>query len=188
MRVVMFAAALALAACSPAENGAGGDAGAAKLEAPAPESEPSRAFAPVGDAATRLTGALSISVAQNFPDADSTDRAAVPREVMTLAGATGYKLEAELVGAAPPSVLIEGQTLRGAMNLPVEATGTLIYRVMNETKANGAGLCGESTAGHVLVWEPEAVGEPVFKIMGLIGGAPGAAGVRLCPALDYRRG
>jgi hypothetical protein len=189
VRVVIAAALFALAGCGPSGGGADTDSdGAAKLEAPAPESEPARAFTPAGAAATRATGPLTVSVAQNFPDADSAEHGAGPREVLKLAGANNYRLEAELVGASSPATLVEGQTVRGAMGLPVEATTVLIYRVMNETKSGGAGLCGAPTAGYVLEWEPESVGgEPVFKLMGLLGGAPGDQGVRLCPALDYRR-
>src|SRR5262249_37432417 len=158
---------VALAACDAGEDKAKSEQGAPALEAPAPEGDAARAFAPVGDAAARVSGELTVSVAQNFPDAGAANREA--REMLTLSGANGYALQAELVGAAAPSTLIEGQTLRGAMGLPVEATNILIYRVLSEKKAGAAGICGDNTAGHVLVWEPEgASGEPVLKLMGLL--------------------
>jgi hypothetical protein len=74
------------------------------------------------------------------------------------------------------------------MDLPVEEGQTLVYRVSNQTKPqSGQGVCGADDPAFVVVWEPSAPGEDAFKVMGMLGGAPGAAGARSCPLLEYRR-
>lgn len=188
-RPVLILAALALlASCDRAAAPSADKGDAPQLQAPAPDAEPSRGFAAVNDAATSATGDLTVAMALRMPDAPEAEGGGAGREVLTLRGANGLVVEAELVGVASPATVVEGQTVRALMSLPVEASQTLIYRVTSETKTEaGAGLCGTGDTSHILVWEPEGPGEPVFKAMGISGAAPGAAGARLCPALDYRR-
>ncbi|NJO35283.1 MAG: hypothetical protein HC869_21515 [Rhodospirillales bacterium] len=65
----------------------------------------------------------------------------------------------------------------------------LVYRVTNETKPDGGqGICGAESASHVVVWEPTTPGDSAMKLLGVMGGAPGAADSRACPLLAYSRG
>lgn len=186
VRIVLFALALAMSGCGrqadapqPGQNGP-------RLDAPGPESEPSRVFAPSNDAARAATGALTVSVAQRLPDAGQAGADA--QEVLTLRAANGLVVEAQISGAVSPATIVQGQTLRALLALAVEEPQTLVYRVASETRAAGVGgLCGEAPAAVVVVWEPSGPGEAAMKLMGLTGGAPGAADARPCPMLEYRR-
>ncbi|MEJ0060000.1 MAG: hypothetical protein WDM79_10680 [Terricaulis sp.] len=161
---------------------------APKLEAPAPDSEPARGFAPVNEAATAATGELTVSMMLRMPDAAEADRGAAPTDVLTLRGETGVLVDAQISGTVTPATMVEGQTLRALLGLPVEASQTLVYSVGSETKPeSGRGLCGTDTPAFVVVWEPEGPGETTLKVLGVIGGAPGSAGARPCPMLEYRR-
>jgi hypothetical protein len=187
MRTAMVVLALTLAACGP--NGAAPGAGEAQgpqLDSPAPESEPSRVFAPVNDAARAATGDLTVSLALRLPDASQEGADAV--DVLTLTGATGVRVEAQITGAMSPATQVQGQTLRALLNLPVEEPQTLVYRVANEAKPEGGrGLCGTDSATYVVVWESSAPGDESMKVLGVMGGAPGAGDSRACPMLEYRR-
>lgn len=186
MRLALIALALALGACNPQAGAPGGQAQGPQLDAPAPESEPSRAFTAVNDAARAATGDLSVSLALRLPDASETGADAV--DVLTLAGANGVRVEAQITGALSPATLVQGQTLRGLLAIPVEEPRTLVYRVTNETKAeSGRGLCGADTTAYVVVWEAVAPGESGMKVMGVLAGAPGAGDARPCPMLEYRQ-
>ena len=186
LRTVFAVLALTLAACDRVALPESGSADAPQLDAPAPESEPARAFAAVNDAARAATGELTVTMSLRLPDASQSGAAA--QEVLTLSGASGLAIEAEITGAVSPATQIEGQTLRALLALPVEEPQVLVYRVANETKpSNGRGLCGEGEAAFVVVWEPSGPAEPVLKAMGVSGGAPGAAGARACPMLEYQR-
>lgn len=187
MRTALAVLALMLAACGP--DASGPDANQAQgpqLDSPAPESEPSRVFAPVNDAARAATGDLTVALALRLPDASQATADAT--DVLTLSGATGLRVEAQITGALSPATQVQGQTLRGLLNIPVEEPTVLVYRVTNEAKPEGrGGLCGADAAAYVVVWEPSAPGETSMKVLGVMGGAPGAGDSRPCPMLEYRR-
>jgi hypothetical protein len=180
VRSFLIAIALAAAGCSqqPAQDGAG-ETAAPQLDAPAPGSEPSRLYAAVNDAARGKASELTISVTQRLPDGADAD----VQEVLSLRGG-GLALEAQITGAISPATQVQGQTLRALLDIPVEEPQVLVYRV---TEASGGSLCGDSAASHVVVWEPSGPGDPSLKILGIAGGAPGAADARACPMLEYRR-
>lgn len=186
MRLSVVVLALALMACDTQTSpGAGGGAGEApQLDAPAPESDPARVFAPSNDSARSTTGQLTVSMALRLPDDQNGDA----RDTLTLTGANGVTVEAEITDALSPATMVQGQTLRALLDIPVEEPQVLVYRVTNETRPeSGQGLCGADAPSHVVVWEPAGPGEAVMKLMGVAGGAPGAADSRACPRLDYRR-
>ncbi|GAM98669.1 hypothetical protein U91I_02304 [alpha proteobacterium U9-1i] len=162
----------------------GGDA--AQLEAPASGAEPSRVFAPVSDAARAASGDLTVAMSLSLPDASEQSGSA--QETLTLTGANGLAIEAAVTSAVSPATQVQGQTLRALMSLPVEEPQTLVYRVSSQTKpSSGQGICGADDPAFVVVWEPSAPGEETLKVLGVTGGAPGAAGARACPLLEYRR-
>jgi hypothetical protein len=188
VRITVLAAAaiagLALAACDQVSAPQSGADGAAQLDAPTEESQPGRAFTAGNDAARTATGDLTVTMTTRLPDTIG----ASPQDVMTLTGANGLTLDGEITGVVSPATQIEGQTIRALMQLPVEEPQVLVYRVASETKPeSGQGLCGGSDAAFVVVWEPSGPSDGAFKVMGVAGGAPGAAGARLCPMLDYRQ-
>lgn len=188
MRVGLILAPLLLALVACGENGAPqtNGAGGPQLDAPAPESEPSRQFAPANDAARGATGALTVTMATRLPDANQSG--AAPQDVVTLKGANGLTVDGEITGAVSPATQVEGQTLRALLSLPVEEPQVLVYRVAAETKPeSGQGLCGANAAAFVVVWEPSTPGDATLKAIGVSGGAPGADGARACPMLEYRR-
>jgi hypothetical protein len=177
---------LVLAGCNQAANTPGqSDNAPPQLEAPTLETEPSRVFAAVNEAANAATGQLTVSLATHMPDAGQNN--AGPQEVLTLTGANGLAVEAQITGAVSPATQVQGQTLRALLAIPVEEPQVLVYRVSNETKAGGRGLCGDAAVSHVVVWEPAGPGSPEMKVLGVAGGAPGAAEARACPMLEYRR-
>lgn len=188
LRIALVVLALSLAAAcnqqtAPTE---GADAGP-QLDSPAPESEPSRVFAPSNDAARTATGQVTESVSTRLPDAGAESGDA--QEVLTLRGATGVVLEAQITGAVSPATQVGGQTLRALLNIPVEEPQVLVYRVTNETKPDGGqGICGAESAAFVVVWEPTTPGDSAMKLLGVMGAAPGAANSRACPLLAYARG
>lgn len=184
MRVALMALAVALAGCErQAEAPQGGEAPSAQLGSPAPAADPSRTFQPVNEAA-RPFGALSVAMATRLPD----DPGAEATDVITLTGANGHVIEGAITSAISPSTQVQGQTLRALLNIPVEEASVLVYRVTNETRPEGRpGICGADTPTFVVVWEPNGPGDPVIKVLGVMGAAPGAAGARPCPMLEYRR-
>ncbi|MEZ5995021.1 MAG: hypothetical protein R3C25_04650 [Hyphomonadaceae bacterium] len=180
-RMALVALALVLAGCNqqPATQAPdGGDS--AQLDAPAPESEPSRVFAAANDAARTTAPELTVSVTQQLPDAVDADI----QEVLTLRGGSGLNIEAQITGAISPATQIDGQTLRALLSIPVEEPQVLVYRI---TQAAGASLCGGAAAAYVVMWEPSAPGDPSMKLLGVSGAAPGAADAHACPMLEYRR-
>jgi len=188
LRLGCVALALALAACqqeaaapSAAENVA------PQLDAPAPATEPSRVFAPQNDAARSATGQLTLALAMRLPSAN--EAAGETTEVLTLTGANGLVLEAAISGAVSPATQVQGQTLRALLDIAVEEPRTLVYRVTREAKPEGAaqGICGAESPSYVVVWEPAAPGDASLKLLGVMGEAPGSAGSRACPMLEYRR-
>lgn len=186
MRIALVALALALGACEQQASAPdGAPAPGPQLEAPAPETEPSRLFAPANDAATAATGQLTVSIALDLPDASQPGADA--QEMLTLRGANGVLVEAAIAGAISPATQVQGRTLRSLFEIDVNEPQVLVYRLTRETRAEGGhGLCAEA-ASHVVVWEPIGPGEAVMKVLGLTGGAPGAAAARACPLLAYRR-
>lgn len=182
--IALLLLAAALAACSR-QAAAPEEAAAPSLDAPAPETTPSRAFAANNDAARGLSAQLEVSTALRLPDAGANADA---KEVLTLRGADGLSLEAEIFNAVSPATQVEGQTLRGLLGLPVEEPQTLVYRVTAETRSRaGGGLCGGDATEYIVVWEPSGPGGEVMKLLGVHGGAPGAAGAEACAMLEYRR-
>lgn len=186
MRTIVLTAVLAVAACDQAGAPQAASGGAPQLDSPAPESEPARTFAAANASAQAATGDLTVTMATRLPDASQAG--AAPQDVVTLRGANGLTIDGEITGAVSPATQIEGQTVRALMQLPVEEPQVLVYRVASETKPeSGQGLCGANASAFVVVWEPSGPSDGAFKVMGVSGGAPGAAGARLCPMLEYRR-
>jgi hypothetical protein len=185
--MVVLVLVLSLAACGPNAGPPGADqAQGPQLDSPAPESEPSRVFGPVNDAARTATGDLTVSLSLRLPD--SSEAGADATDVLTLSGANGLRVEAQITGALSPATQVQGQTLRALLNIPVEEPTALVYRVTNETKPEGrGGLCGADAASYVVVWEPSTPGDAGMKVLGVMGGAPGAGDSRACPMLEYRR-
>jgi len=185
-RTVFLALTLTLAACNQqASQDSAQDS--ASLDTPAPESAPGSVYAPNNEAARGATGQLTMSVALRLPDAgsDNTDQ----QEILTLRGASGLVVEAAITGAISPATQVQGQTLRALLGMPVEEPQVLVYRVTNETKPEGVGgLCGANAVAYVVVWEPSTPGASSMRLLGVQGGAPGAADARACPMLDYGRG
>jgi hypothetical protein len=185
LRIAYIALALAVAACEgQAPTTQSGASDAPQLDAPAPESEPSRVFAAVNDGARAVASQLTVSISTRLPDSAEGDI----QEVLTLRGANGLVVEAEVTGAISPATQVQGQTLRALLAIPVEEPQVLVYRITNETKpADGGGVCGGGEAAYIIVWEPVGPSEPVMKLLGLGGGQPGAANARACAMLEYRR-
>lgn len=186
VRIAFIALAFALAACDGQLPGAQQESvsEAPQLDAPGPDSEPTRVFAAQNDAARAVAPEFNVSISTRLPDNADGDI----QEVLTLRGANGLVIEAEVTGAVSPATQVQGQTLRALLNIPVEEPQVIVYRVTNETRPpGGAGLCGQEQAAFVVVWEPSGVGEPVMKLLGLTGGQPGAANARGCAMLDYQR-
>ena len=148
------------------------------------ETEPSRVFAASNDAANAATAQLTVSIVQRMPDAGANGDI---QEVMTLTGASGVVVEAQVDGVASPATQVQGQTLRALLAIPVEEPQVLVYRVTAETRADGRGICGAETATHFVVWEPSGPGDPVMKVLAFSGGGPGEAAARACQRLEYRR-
>jgi len=187
MRAILIAmtALAALAACTPASAPQDGVGDAPALVDPSSEeSGAARTLAAANAAAEALTGRIEVSNMTRMPDAGAN--AAAPREVIALTGANGYVLEAELVGAASPAMMVDGQTLRGLLSLPVEASQTLVYRVSREEKDGRPGLCGADAPDFVVIWDSENPAAPALKALGLRGGQPGEEGARACAMLEYR--
>lgn len=177
--------ALALAGCNQQSSSSNaGSSAAPQLDSPAPDSQPNRSFDPANDAARTATGAhLTAATTQRLPDAGQ--QGADAQEVLTLTGANGVIVEGQITGAVSPATQVGGQTLRALLALPVEEAQVLVYRVTTETKQNNAGLCGADTTAFVVVWDPETPGVSGYKVLGVMGGQPGAATARACPMLEY---
>lgn len=181
VRIALVALALALTGCNQ-QSGTQetADEGPA-LDAPAPDSEPSRVFAAANDAARAVSNELTVSVTQELPDTADIDI----QERLTLRGGNGLNVNAAVTGAISPATQVGGQTLRALLALPVEEAQVLVYRV---TEAAGSpGLCTGGAPTFVVVWEPSAPGDAAMKVLGVTGGAPGAADSRACQMLEYRR-
>lgn len=184
LRIALAALALFAAGCGQQTATTEGAADAPQLDAPAPESEPSRVFAAVNDAARTAADQLTVSMTLRLPDSSGGDA----QEVLTLRGHNGLVVEAEITGAISPATQVGGQTLRALLNIPVEEPQVLVYRVASEAKPEGGGgLCGADSAAFVVVWEPAGPGEAALKVLGVTGAQPGAANARPCPMLEYRR-
>lgn len=180
-RVALVAFALVVAGCNQQSAPTDAAQSGPQLDAPGPESEPSRNFAAVNDAARAVSNELTVSVTQELPDAADADI----QERLSLRGANGLNVNAAVTGAISPATLVGGQTLRALLGLAVEEAQVLVYRV---TEAAGTpGLCTEGAPAFVVVWEPSLPGEASMKILGVTGGAPGAADSRACQMLEYRR-
>lgn len=185
-RFALAALVLAVAACNQQSAQQSPATATAQLDAPAPDAEPTRAFAPVNDAARTATGQLTIATATQLADANNPNADAV--EILSLHGANGLAIEAPISSNVSPATQVGGQTLRALLSLPVEEPQVLVYRVTTETKpASGQGLCGTNATAFVVIWEPSSPGDASYKIMGTYGGAPGAAAAHACPMLEYRR-
>lgn len=181
LRVALVALALAVAGCNQQSSSTDAADGGPQLDAPAPESEPSRVFAAANDAARTVSNELTVSVTQEFPDAADADI----QERLSLTGGNGLNVNALVTGAISPATQVGGQTLRALLGLAVEEPQVLVYRV---TEAAGSpGLCTGGAPTFVVIWEPTAPGDASIKILGIQGGAPGAGDSRACPMLEYRR-
>lgn len=181
LRVAMVAFALVLAGCNQQSASTDAASDAPQLDTPAPESQPSRAYAATNDAARAVSGELTVSVTQELPDAADADI----QERLSLRGDNGFSVNAAVTGAISPATQVGGQTLRALLGLGVDEAQVLVYRV---TEAAGSpGLCSEGTLTHVVVWEPSNPGDTSMKLIGITGGAPGAGDSRACQLLEYRR-
>jgi hypothetical protein len=184
IRVALLVIAVCLTGCG--KPGSAPDGDSPQLEAPAPEAEPSRVFAASNDAARAASIELNLSRTLRLPDVSVPGADA--QEFVTMRGANGLVLEAQVSSAVSPATQVQGQTLRALLDLPVEEAQTLVYRVTSETKTNsGRGICGAESTQFMILWEPSGPGESL-KLLGLSGGAPGASGARACPMLEYQRG
>ncbi|MGE0829460.1 MAG: hypothetical protein AB7O04_08930 [Hyphomonadaceae bacterium] len=183
---VSMAMALALMAGACDRQAAdGGGTEAPKMDSPMPESEPARAFTPADDNSRTLTGRLTLTLTTRMAGAGEANG---PTEFLTLRAETGLSIDAELATAAAPSETVSGQTIRALMDLPVEASQALVYRITEEQAPGaGRGLCGERAATHIAVWEPEDSAQSGLKLLALHGGAPGEAAAESCAALTYAR-
>lgn len=181
LRIALIALALVAAGCNQQSSTQDAATEAPQLDAPAPESEPSRVYGAANDAARAAAGELTVSVTQQLPDSTDSDI----QEVLTLRGGNGLNVSAAVTGAISPATQVEGQTLRALLALPVEEPQVLVYRVSEA--AGSPGLCSDGAPTYVVVWEPSAPGEGAMKLLGVTGGAPGAADSRACPMLEYRR-
>ena len=189
VRKLALAALLILAACdrlpqlgAPSAQ----DQPKPQLDAPAPEAGASRTFDAANDAARAATGQLSVALASRLPDAAHASDP--PQDTITFHGANGLEIDGDLQSAMAPTTGVGGQPLTAVMALPATATQVSVYRVTAETKpTNGAGLCGATATGFLVVWEPHAQGEPVLKALGVSGAAPGASASHACSLLEYRR-
>lgn len=181
LRVVLVALALAVAGCNQQSSSTDAADAGPQLDAPAPESEPSRTFAASNDAARAVAGELTVSVTQELPDAADADI----QERLSLRGGNGLNVNAAVTGAISPATMVGGQTLRALLGLAVEEPQVLVYRVNDA--AGSPGLCTEGTPTYVVVWEPTTPGDVSMKILGVTGGAPGAGDSRACQLLEYRR-
>jgi pyruvate/2-oxoglutarate dehydrogenase complex dihydrolipoamide acyltransferase (E2) component len=176
----------ALCACERASEPAGARVAGPEMGAPAPESAPGRRYVPVSETARAITGRLTVTLTTRMPDAQAEE--ATPTEVLSLRAETGVAAEAALEGSLAPSISVEGQTIRALMELPVEASRVLVYRVTEENAPAGAQkLCGARQTTRVLVWEPETPGDESLRLLTLAGDAPGRPGAQLCMPLAYER-
>jgi len=185
-RFAVFLLALALGACNQ-QNAQNADQQSAVLDTPAPELAPDSALTPNNDAARSVTGQLTMAVSLRLPNAgsDNTDQ----QEVLTLRGASGLVVEAAITNVVSPATQVQGRTLRALLDIPVEEPQVLVYRVTSEERPQGVGgLCGSEAADYVVVWEPSSPGASSMRLLGVRGGAPGAASARACSMLDYTRG
>ena len=180
LRFAVIALALASAGCNQQTASTDTTSDAPQLDAPAPESQPSRVFAAANDAARAVSNELIVSVTQEFPDAADADI----QERLSLRGDNNLNVSALVTGAISPATQVGGQTLRALLNLDVNEAQVLVYRV---TEAAGPGLCTEGAPTHVVVWEPSTPGDSSMKLLGITGGAPGAGDSRACQMLEYRR-
>lgn len=181
LRIALVALALALAGCNQQTGAPSAEDAGPQLDAPAPESEPSRVYAAANDAARAVSTELTVSVTQELPDAADADI----QERLTMRGGNGLNVSAAVTGAISPATQVGGQTLRALLNIPVEEAQVLVYRVADA--AGSPGLCTEGTPTFVVIWEPSAPGEAGMKVLGITGGAPGAGDSRACQMLEYRR-
>jgi hypothetical protein len=185
--VTAFLFCASVCACErPSEAPSGERVAGLEMEAPAPESAPARRFTPVSETARVVTGRVTVTLTQRMPGADAKE--ALPTEILSLRAETGIVFEAALEGSVAPSTSVEGQTIRALMELPVEASRVLVYRVTEENAPAGAQrLCGARPTVRVLVWEPDGPGEAVLRLLALSGEPPGRPGAQLCMALSYER-
>lgn len=181
LRVALIALALAAAGCNQQSAAPEAANDAPQLDAPAPESEPSRNFAAANDAARAVSNEITVSVTQEFPDAADADI----QERLSLTGGNGLNVSGLVTGAISPATQVGGQTLRALLGLAVEEPQVLVYRVREA--AGAPGLCTGGAPTYIVVWEPTAPGDATLKVLGITGGAPGAGDSRACPMLEYRR-
>ncbi len=116
LRVALIALALAVAGCNQQSASTDAASSGPQLDAPAPESEPSRVFTAANDAARAVSNELSVSVTQEMPDAADADI----QERLTLTGGNGLNVNALVTGAISPATQVGGQTLRALLGLAVE--------------------------------------------------------------------
>ena len=181
LRVALVALALAVSGCNQQSSTQDAASEAPQLDAPAPDSEPSRNYAAANDAARAVSGELAFSVTQELPDAADADI----QERLMLRGGNGLNVSAAVTGAISPATQVGGQTLRALLGLAVDEAQVLVYRV---TEAAGSpGLCSGGAPAYVVVWEPSDPGDASMKLLGITGGAPGAGDSRSCQMLEYRR-
>jgi hypothetical protein len=177
-------AAVFIVACDRVAEAPSDLSSGAELEMPAPEAEPARVYTARSESARATTGKLTLTVTTRMPQGGnerSTD-------VLLLRAETGLTAEAVLESTLAPSASVEGQTIRALMELPVDASQTLVYRITQQNAPEGGrSLCGEREATRLVVWEPTTPGETALKILALAGEAPGRPGAQLCAVFSYVR-
>lgn len=181
--IVLAAFMLAVAGCGERTSAPQQGAEAPQLEAPLPETQPSRVFAAVNEAARTAAPELIVMTTQRLPDAG--DAGAGSQEVLSLRHGERLSIEATLTNAMSPATQVQGQTLRALLDIAVEEPQVLVYRVTSES---ATALCGGEAADYVVLWEASDPGDASLKLLGVKDAAPGAAGARACAMLEYRRG
>jgi hypothetical protein len=183
-RALAAFAAVFIVACDRVAEAPSDLSSGAELDMPAPEAEPARIYTPRSESARATTGKLTLTVTTRMPQGGnerSTD-------VLLVRAETGLTAEAVLESTLAPSASVEGQTIRALMELPVDASQTLVYRITQQNAPQGGrGLCGEREATRLVVWEPTTPGETALKILALTGDAPGRPGAQLCAVFSYVR-
>jgi hypothetical protein len=200
MRLVLLAAAFALAACQPAEPPAAPDAAPAAGAGETGQDEPGAPQAPGGVAMTPVTFEAMSKTAESFTGA-ITLTAVSPvgpnaAPTMILETANGQRYETELVpgGAAQASVVDWASVFNTAVDLsgePASASPSVDIHVVNaetvpETAPNG-GFCGKTKTFALAIAAPiEGAGGRYLGLAAFSGDQwPPKEATQLCGTFNY---